>query len=75
MTWVEQAACRGVDPGLFFPGRGGDLNTPRRLCAGCPVAADCLDYALSGPWGYDGIWGGTTSRQRRQIKLGMRRAS
>lgn len=35
-------------------------------CRTCPVRAECLEYALD--IGAVGIWGGTTTEQRRQIR-------
>lgn len=63
--WAHHGACRThPDPDLWFSGE----NTPGQqeaaaICGTCPVAASCLDYALSVP-GLHGIWAGTTPRQR-----------
>jgi WhiB family transcriptional regulator, redox-sensing transcriptional regulator len=67
-SWQEYAACRGVDPELFFPARGGDTATPKAICAGCPVRLDCLEYAMSPPVEKFGIWGGVSERERRRIR-------
>ncbi|MFQ5947741.1 MAG: WhiB family transcriptional regulator [Acidimicrobiia bacterium] len=64
--WVELAACRGVDPGLFFPGQQGDSGPALAICATCPVRVQCLEWALEVREPY-GIWGGTTERQRRRL--------
>ena len=81
--WREHAACtRGLaipgplglvvriplDPNLFFPEDGHKLQAARarQICAVCPVADDCLAYALD-HFIRDGIWGGTTERQRRPM--------
>lgn len=37
-----------------------------RLCASCPVAAQCLDYALR--HNVDGVWAGTVPDERRQLR-------
>ena len=66
--WMEQGECRGLDPELFFPTRGGDSSTAKSICTTCPVADECLDYALRTCQKY-GIWGGASERDRR----GMRR--
>ncbi len=79
MTWRDRAACRGANPEIFFlgygPGRGhGRLSKTGKaraleLCAGCPVVAECLEYALSMPATGDfGIWGGTTEDQRTELR-------
>jgi hypothetical protein len=46
--WRELAACRGIDPEVFFPGRGETAGPARRVCAACPVRQSCLEYARSG---------------------------
>lgn len=43
-AWMADAACGGMDPDLFFPGKG--ERAPVEVCDGCPVRAECLDYAL-----------------------------
>jgi WhiB family redox-sensing transcriptional regulator len=68
-SWTEQAACRGLDPELFFP--HGASQEARRVCARCPVRVDCLDYAVAHRERY-GIWGGRSERERR--RLGSRSA-
>ena len=49
--------CRAHDPDLWFAESPADLEQAKRLCAGCPIKAACLDSALSRqePWG---VWGG-----------------
>ncbi|MGH3514547.1 MAG: WhiB family transcriptional regulator [Pseudonocardiaceae bacterium] len=49
--------CRAHDPDLWFAESPADLEQAKRLCAGCPIKAGCLDSALSRqePWG---VWGG-----------------
>ncbi|MGW1713262.1 WhiB family transcriptional regulator [Streptomyces sp. NPDC002156] len=71
MEWLRQAACVGEDPELFFPvGTAGpalrDIATAKRVCARCPVAAQCLDWALrSGQT--SGVWGGTCEEERAEL--------
>jgi hypothetical protein len=38
----------------------------KRICATCPVTAECLDYALRHGEKY-GVWGGLTPRARRRL--------
>ncbi|TWE24245.1 WhiB family transcriptional regulator [Prauserella muralis] len=70
LAWHEHAACRDTDPDAFFPERDPDIRaniaTARRICQHCPVRRDCLDYALAHP-DVEGIWGGLTTRERRQL--------
>jgi len=61
-------ACIGADTELFFVG-GDDpdlLEPARERCRRCPVVTACLLYALTHD--VDGIWGGTTPREREQIR-------
>lgn len=62
--WTKRAACHGVDPNVFFPTRGEDVEAARAICDGCPVKAECLDYALRTSQKF-GIWGGSSERDRR----------
>jgi len=66
--WRYQAACRGTDLSVFFPGRGETAGPARQICAGCPVRQPCLDYALSHGITH-GIWGGLTERDRRPLRV------
>lgn len=73
--WMGRAACRDLDPALFFPQRNemddkaGNEYAPeaRAACAGCPVAAECLMYALNNGERH-GLWGGKSPKQRRTIR-------
>lgn len=70
--WRQRAACRDVDPELFFPvsdtGPGArQADQAKAVCARCPVREQCLDYALD--TGLDhGIFGGTTETERRELR-------
>ena len=70
--WQDRGACRGVDPGLFFPARGESLAAARAVCAGCPVRRECLEHALAQPEKF-GVWGGTSERERRVLRRDRRR--
>lgn len=67
--WHRRAACRGVDPDLFFPERGDfpTLAAARNVCAGCPVADLCMSYARDRPERF-GVWGGTTEQDRKELR-------
>jgi WhiB family transcriptional regulator, redox-sensing transcriptional regulator len=70
-SWLEHAACKGTDPSIFFPGRGDTrhLQQAQAVCAHCPVRNPCLQYALASPYLMQGVWGGTSERERRRIRL------
>lgn len=67
--WKAEGACRDHDPDLFFPDRGEDTDTAKRICAACTVRRECLTYALTAPRERNGIWGGTSGRERRKLTL------
>jgi len=67
--WRDYAACRDVDPDMFFPlGTVGaslpQIEQAKRVCRMCPVSGPCLRWALD--HGDDGVWGGTTEEERRR---------
>jgi WhiB family redox-sensing transcriptional regulator len=70
MPWVDEASCRDsdrnwvVDPTI-------DRHAPATvysllvICAQCPVRRACLDYALSSQIECVGVWGASTTFERR----------
>jgi WhiB family redox-sensing transcriptional regulator len=71
--WHTHAACRGMDLNVFFPEyNGGEkaFGTARKICAQCPVIAECLDQQLNVESFEDqwGMFGGMTPRERKQIR-------
>lgn len=67
LAWQEQALCAQVDPDAFFPDKGGSTREAKRICSGCEVRAECLEFALSNDERF-GIWGGLSERERRRLK-------
>ena len=84
LPWIEQAACQGADPTLFFgpdvlstDGRRERIAERRRreaeakvFCADCPVRVRCAEHALSLPEAH-GVWGGMGEMERLAV---LRRA-
>jgi WhiB family redox-sensing transcriptional regulator len=66
LTWQDAAGCQWTDPEAFFPGKGESVRAAKRVCAACPVKAECLQYALENGERF-GIWGGLSERQRRRL--------
>ena len=66
-TWMSEGKCREVDPELFFPSDGVGVIKARKVCAQCPVQAQCLEYALDNQIEH-GVWGGASERERRRLK-------
>lgn len=79
--WREDAACRYVDPELFFPDVGGNAYAAKRICNGwvkdngqvkvppCGVRAECLAYALAVDERH-GIYGGLSPNERQPLRKG-----
>lgn len=76
--WTAAAACTTA-PDLFFPGPGRpDLErAAKAICATCPVATQCLEYALAYEAGRGGIntsyaaqgvWGGLNPGERNRLR-------
>ncbi|HVE93844.1 MAG TPA: WhiB family transcriptional regulator [Acidimicrobiales bacterium] len=66
LTWRNRAACKGIDPEIFFPVSEEDAEPAKEICAECPVRESCLEHALAHRE-REGIWGGFTERERRRI--------
>ena len=65
--WQERALCAQTDPEAFFPEKGGSTREAKRICQGCEVRSECLEYALAHDERF-GIWGGLSERERRRMK-------
>ena len=72
MDWRHEAACREVDPELFFPiGNPGpallQIDEAKQVCRRCSVMDECLRWAIDS--GQDaGVWGGMSEDERRALK-------
>lgn len=65
-------ACKGMDLNLFHPGPHSPLiSKARAVCNGCPIATECLQWALDMEQQdgkqMDGIWGGLTGTERANL--------
>nr|WP_204331298.1 WhiB family transcriptional regulator [Geodermatophilus sabuli] len=70
-SWRLDALCAETDPEAFFPEKGGSTREAKRVCVGCAVQTECLEYALSNDERF-GIWGGLSERERRRLRLQRR---
>jgi WhiB family transcriptional regulator, redox-sensing transcriptional regulator len=68
--WQDRALCAQTDPEAFFPEKGGSTREAKRICLGCEVRDECLEYALANDERF-GIWGGLSERERRRLKRGI----
>jgi WhiB family transcriptional regulator, redox-sensing transcriptional regulator len=70
-SWRLEALCAETDPEAFFPEKGGSTRDAKRVCSGCSVRAECLEFALANDERF-GIWGGLSERERRRLRLQQR---
>lgn len=64
--WRRRAACRDTEPGIFFAPELVDVAL--RVCARCPVRADCLYDAVERREVY-GVLGGMDPGQRQWLQI------
>jgi WhiB family redox-sensing transcriptional regulator len=65
-TWRQRAACRGIDPDVFYPASDEEADEAKAICAVCPVRQLCLEHALAFRE-REGVWGGLNERERRRL--------
>ena len=79
INWRSAGACLSADPDLFFPisARGPaekQIAQAKKICAGCRVRQECLEFAQVHELTY-GVWGGTTPEDRQRERRRKRRAA
>lgn len=64
----DGASCAGIAVDLFYPedGQPEYVQHLRRVCAECPILAECFDWALHKE--IYGFWAGTTKAERKRIR-------
>ena len=72
-SWERFANCLGVDPDVMFPERGdmAGWRQARAICAACVARKACLDAHLDE---VHGCFGGTSPKERQEIRLRRRSA-
>ena len=45
-VWGKQAACRGLDPAIFYPVSDEEAGPAKAVCGNCAVQEACLEHAL-----------------------------
>ena len=73
-TWRPLAACRGVEPDIFYPATDEEAEPAKAVCGVCPVRQPCLEFALANRE-RDGVWGGATEKERRRIVRQRRKSA
>ncbi len=77
IDWLEMAACKGTDPGLFFPdgtttpGAREKILEAKQVCEECECQTKCLEYAIKTNQD-TGIWGGKSEVERRHIRRDLK---
>ena len=69
--WMAEGKCRDFPAGTFFPQDGVGVIRAAKICATCPVKAQCLEYALDNHIEH-GVWGGSSERERRRLQRSRR---
>jgi WhiB family transcriptional regulator, redox-sensing transcriptional regulator len=67
--WQDRALCAQTDPEAFYSEDGSSTREAKRICLGCEVKDDCLEYALEHRERF-GVWGGLSERERRHLLEG-----
>lgn len=70
-AWMREGSCHDTgNPDAWFPDTGSDpdMSAAIAICHRCPVRRECLTYATD--LRLDGVWGGTTTNQRREARRG-----
>ncbi|GAA5049279.1 WhiB family transcriptional regulator [Nocardia callitridis] len=63
----HRAACRGdADHEAWFPYPSQDFAYAREICSGCPIRAQCGEFAAR--TGQSGVWGGREFDRGRMIR-------
>ena len=75
--WRKAGACLAADPDLFFPVAAGtaaekSVTAALRICDGCRVRQQCLEFAMQ-TGEAEGIWGGTTPEERIRARRARNR--
>jgi len=70
----HHAACRDVDPELFFPIGSGPIAEAqtaqaKAVCRACAVTVECLRWAVD-TGQVEGVWGGRDAAERRRDRIG-----
>jgi len=70
-SWMAAGKCRAHPVSAFFPSDSDGVERAREICTTCPVRVPCVNYAVSNHI-EQGIWGGTSARQRLKMARGRR---
>lgn len=72
-SWHRDAACKEAPESVtWFP--KGTGAAAKAICGACLCREACLAWALDQGPDLEGIWAGTTAKERRAIRAGQRAA-
>ena len=71
LDWRRRGACKDVDPEIFFRESQRGVKIAKAICAGCPVQARCLPWALDQSDDRFGVAAGMTPAERLQLRVAM----
>ena len=66
LDFFADAACKGAETAVFFPVSDTFAGEAKAICSACPVAEQCLEYAIQSHQP-DGVWGGLTAVERHRL--------
>jgi hypothetical protein len=64
--WRAHAACRGLNPVLFYDPHPASVAAAKQCCRTCPVRVDCAADAVAAGEEF-GVWGGLTEDERPTV--------
>jgi WhiB family redox-sensing transcriptional regulator len=68
VSWRDDAACKDSEIDFFpNPEDVSAISAAKEICSTCPVADECLTYAIDTRQG-EGVWGGHTAKERVKIR-------
>ena len=71
--WRDKAACRDMDPDLFFPATRQEERLALKACSTCPSIRECARYAAEhariNGYPLQGVWG-WINRSKDKNKIG-----
>jgi WhiB family redox-sensing transcriptional regulator len=68
--WQKDALCQEHPDLHWFPVRGENPQSAKRLCAECLVFADCRRWSLEQGPELEGVWAGLDRRDRQALRMG-----
>jgi len=72
LAWLDDAACVGEDPELWFVEYGRN-DEARAICLRCPLFFACTMWGLEHP--EHGMWGGLGEHARTRIRRQREKAA